>query len=122
VSVDALGGESFRGEVRFAALTGTNTSGVVTFPVQVALADAPGLKPGMNVSVRIVVANRQDAVQVPLELVTQDGDEATVMVLDASGQPVARQVKLGLANNKVVEVVKGLRAGERVVPEEAGGE
>lgn len=121
VSVDALGGESFRGAVLFAALTGTNTSGVVTFPVQVGLTDAPDLKPGMNVSVRIVVANLQDVVRVPLELVTQDGDEATVMILDASGQPMARQVKLGLANNKVVEVVKGLRAGERVVLEEPGG-
>ena len=121
VSVDALGGESFPGEVLFAALTGTNTGGVVTFPVQVGLTDAPGLKPGMNVSVRIIVANRQNVVQVPLEFVTQDGGEATVMVLDASGQPVARQVKLGLANNKYVEIVKGLRAGERVVLEEPGG-
>ncbi|MBM2821289.1 MAG: hypothetical protein HW413_35 [Thermoleophilia bacterium] len=121
VSVDALGGESFPGEVLFAALTGTNAGGVVTFPVQVGLTNAPGLKPGMNVSVRIIVANRQNVVQVPLEFVTQDGGEATVMVLDASGQPVARQVKLGLANNKFVEIVKGLRAGERVVLEEPSG-
>ena len=121
VSVDALGGEPFRGEVLFAALTGTNTSGVVTFPVQVGLTDAPGLKPGMNVSVRIVVANRRNVVQLPLEAVTQEGGEATVTVLDRSGQPVSRTVKLGLANNKNVEIVKGLRAGERVVLEEPGG-
>jgi len=121
VSVDALGGESFTGKVRFAALAGTNATGVVTFPVQVALSDAHGLKPGMNVSVRIIVAQRRDVVQVPLEVVTQDGDEATVLVLDASGQPVSRTVKLGLANNKSVEIVKGLRPGERVVPPDASG-
>lgn len=120
VSVDALGGEPFKGKVRFTALAGTNTSGVVTFPVQVGLTDDPGLKPGMNVSVRIIVAKRRDVVQVPLDFVTQDGDEATVLVLDAAGQPVARQVKLGLANNKSVEIVKGLRPGERVVLEEPG--
>ncbi|MGI8478833.1 MAG: efflux RND transporter periplasmic adaptor subunit [Gaiellaceae bacterium] len=121
VSVDALGGELFRGEVLFAALAGTNTSGVVTFPVQVGLTDAPRLKPGMNVSVRIVVANRRNVLQLPLEAVTQEGDEATVTVLDRSDQPASRTVKLGLANNKNVEIVKGLRAGDRVVLEEPGG-
>lgn len=121
VSVDALGGQSFRGDVLFAALAGTNTSGVVTFPVQVGLADAPGLKPGMNVSVRIVVANRRNVLQLPLEAVTQEGGEATVTVLRRSDQPISRTVKLGLANNKSVEIVKGLRAGERVVLEESGG-
>lgn len=121
VSVDALGGEAFQGKVRFAALAGTNTSGVVTFPVQVGLTDAHGLKPGMNVSVRIIVAKRRDVVQVALEVVTQDGDEATVLVLDPSDQPVARRVKLGLANNKNVEIVKGLRPGESVVPPDASG-
>lgn len=121
VSVDALGGESFRGEVRFAALAGTNTSGVVTFPVQVAIADAHGLKPGMNVSVRIVVATRQNVVQLPLEAITQEGGDATVTVLDQSGQPVSRTVKLGLANNKNVEIVRGLRAGQQVVLQGSGG-
>ena len=121
VSVDALGGESFPGEVLFAALAGTNTSGVVTFPVQVGLSNAPGLKPGMNVSIRIVVAKRRNVVQVPLEAVTQEGDDATVTVLDQSGQPVSRTVKLGLANNKSVEIVKGLRAGQQVVLEGSGG-
>jgi RND family efflux transporter MFP subunit len=121
VSVDALGGEAFPGKVRFAALVGTNASGLVTFPVQVGLRNAHGLKPGMSVSVRIVVAKHRDVVQVPLELVTQGGDEATVSVLDASGQPVTRQVKLGLANNKSVEILKGLRPGERVVAPDASG-
>jgi HlyD family secretion protein len=122
ISVDALGGRSFRGEVGFAALTGTNTSGVVTFPVRVSIADAKGLKPGMNVSVRIVVATRRNVLQLPLEAVTQNGgNAATVTVLDASGQPVPRRVKLGLANNKNVEIVRGLRAGQKVVLGGASG-
>lgn len=121
VSVDALGGKSFRARVLFAALTGTNTSGVVTFPVQVGLSHAQGLKPGMNVNVRIAVANRRDVVRVPLDAVTLEGGEATVSVLDRSGQLVSRTVQLGLANNKNVEIVKGLRAGERVVLEGSGG-
>jgi HlyD family secretion protein len=120
VKVDALGGKSFPGTVLFAAPTGTDTGGVVTFPVRVGLARTGGLRPGMNVSVRITVARRSDVVQVPLEAVSQEDGESTVEILDDAGEPTSREVTLGLANNKNVEVVKGLRAGERVVlPEQA---
>ena len=115
VSVDALGGESFSGKVRFAALTGTNTGGVVTYPVRVRIAHADGLRPGMNVSVRIIVAKRLGVLQLPLEAVSRDEeDRATVTVIDAAGETSLRKVTLGLASNDNVEIVKGLRAGERV--------
>ncbi len=75
----------------------------------------------MNVSVRIVVGKRHNVVQLPLEAVTQEAGEATVMVLGTSGKPVSRVVELGLANNKNVEIVKGLRAGQEVVLEGSSG-
>ncbi len=116
VSVDALGGKKFPGKVLFAALTGVDSGGVVTFPVLVSLAKTTGLKPGMNVSVRIIVATRHNVVEVPLEAVSRDGDEPpTVTVLNPAGEELSRKVQLGLSNNKSVEIVKGLRAGERVV-------
>jgi RND family efflux transporter MFP subunit len=115
VKVDALGSKSFRGKVRFAALTGTDNGGVVTFPVQVGVSRARGLKPGMNASVRIIVAERLNVVHVPLEAVTRDEDDrTTVDVVNAAGKVTTRRVRLGLANNKDVEIVGGLRAGERV--------
>jgi multidrug resistance efflux pump len=126
VRVDALGGEPFPGKVLFAALTGSDTGGVVTFPVRVSLASAAGLRPGMNVSVRIIVAQRRDVVQVPLEAVSRDEeDRPFATVTDESGETATRRLVLGLANNKSVEVVKGLKAGEQVelaeAPEEGGG-
>jgi len=116
VSVDALGGKSFRGKVLFAALTGTSTGGVVTFPVKVGIPQANGLRPGMNVSVRIIVARRHAVVRVPLGAVSRDEeDKAFVTVVDAKGTTSARLVTLGLTGNESVEIVRGLRAGERVV-------
>jgi RND family efflux transporter MFP subunit len=123
VSVDALGGKAFRGKVLFAALSGTGSGGVVTFPVRVGLAGARALRPGMNVSVRIIVALRRDVVQVPLEAVSRGEDERQVVtVLDDAGRTSPRRVTLGLANNKSVEIVKGLRPGERVVLTDSQGE
>jgi multidrug efflux pump subunit AcrA (membrane-fusion protein) len=122
VKVDALGGKAFDGRVEFAALAGSDSGGVVTFPVEVSLAHSAGVKPGMNVSVRIIVAERRNVVTVPLEAVSRDGDDrAFVSVPSASGTPVRRRVTLGLANNKSVEIAHGLRAGEHVVVAESGG-
>jgi RND family efflux transporter MFP subunit len=121
--VDALGGKPFPAKVLFAALTGSDNGGVVTFPVRVSLGHAAALRPGMNVSVRIIVAERRKVVRVPLEALSRDDeDRPTVEVIDASGETSTRSVALGLANNDSVEIVKGLKAGERVVlPESQGG-
>jgi RND family efflux transporter MFP subunit len=121
VSVDALGGKAFPGRVVFTAVAGTDKDGVVTFPVTVSLKGVHGPRPGMNVSVRIIVAQRHDVVEVPLDAVSRDEDGATVAVVGADGKSSTRVVKLGLANNKSVEIVRGLRAGERVAIEAASG-
>jgi RND family efflux transporter MFP subunit len=122
VSVDALGGKRFRGKVLFEALTGVDTGGVVTFPVRVTLRHVAGVKPGMNVSVRIIVAQRPNVVRVPLDAVSQGaGQGATVTVVNAAGKTTVRNVTLGLASNKNVEVKHGLKAGERVVLAGGGG-
>jgi HlyD family secretion protein len=118
VSVDALGGEAFPGVVRYAALTGTDKDGVVTFPVIVSMKGVQGPRPGMNVSVRIIVARTR----------TSSGSDRRRLAgrrgqRDRRGDRLGRQgstrkVKLGLANNKGVEVVSGLHAGERVAVED----
>jgi multidrug efflux pump subunit AcrA (membrane-fusion protein) len=122
VSVDALGGKTFDGRVEFTALAGADSGGVVTFPVEVSLAHSAGLKPGMNVSVRIIVAERRNVVALPLEAVSRDeNDRAFVRVPGPSGNTVQHRVTLGLANNKNVQIVSGLRAGEDVVVAASGG-
>jgi HlyD family secretion protein len=115
VSVDALGGKTFQGKVAFVALTGTDTAGIVTFPVRVTLPHYAPLKPGMNVSVRIVVAQAEDALLVPLDAVTRDGEDATVTVVEDSGAETERPVELGLTNNESAQIVKGLKEGENVL-------
>jgi HlyD family secretion protein len=99
--------------VLFAALAGSDSGGgVVTFPVEVGLDRVAGVKPGMYVSVRIIVAERRHVLEVPLEAVSKDdADRSVVTVINAAGRPSIRSVKLGLSNNKNVEIVQGLRLG-----------
>ena len=115
VSVDALGGKRYPGRVVFEAISGVDNGGVVSFPVRVALSRAPGVRIGMNVSAQIIVARRRDVVTVPLEAVSSEGQgRAVVTVVDKAGRTSSRVVVLGLANNKDVEITRGLRAGELV--------
>lgn len=118
VSVDALGGKHLPGTVEFTAFTGVDNGGVVTFPVRVAMRAAAGVRPGMNVSVKIVTQERRHVVTVPLEAVQHNGGRPIVTVVGRNGKTATRVVRLGLADNKTIEIKSGLRSGERV---EIGG-
>jgi len=115
ISADALGGRPYSGRVLDVALSGGDIGGVVTFPVIATLKDAEDLRPGMSVSVRIVVASVQDAVRLPLDAIEdREGRVATIMVRTTSGNLTEREVELGLVGAAYAEVRSGLRAGERV--------
>ena len=115
VTVDALGGEALAGGVTFAAPTGNDSGGVVTFRVHVALNRAAGLKPGMTANVRIIVAQRKQVIRVPLDAVTEDSKgDSVVTIVEQGGKHTTRKVELGLANDTDVEIVTGLREGEQI--------
>jgi RND family efflux transporter MFP subunit len=116
ISADALGGEPYVGDVADVALSGGNRGGVVTFPVIVSIDDSEGLRPGMSVSVRVVVARHSNVVRVPLDAIEdREGKEATLSVRTGSGETKERTVTLGLIGARFAEVRDGLRAGEKVV-------
>jgi RND family efflux transporter MFP subunit len=122
VAVDALGGKAYPGKVGIIAASASSTGGVVSFPVQVTLKRSKGLRPGLNVSVRVIVAQRKGVVRLPLDAVSNDAkDEPIVRIVDASGAEKTQHVTLGLANNKLVEIVKGLKPGTRVLLGEPQG-
>ena len=55
------------------------------------------------------------ALSVPLAAVVRRAELTGVYVLDAAGQPLLRQVRLGRTEGSTVEVLSGLMPGERVV-------
>jgi multidrug efflux pump subunit AcrA (membrane-fusion protein) len=117
ITVDALGGREFGGHVLDVALSGNENGGVVNFPVTIALGPKSHgrLRPGMSVRARIVVMSRDRVVRIPLAAVSDRGNHPSVLVRGRSGAFTKRSVKLGLAGTEVVEVLSGLRTGERVL-------
>jgi HlyD family secretion protein len=78
----------------------------------------PMLSQDMTVSVDIEVARRPGALVLPADALRDAGSPdamtATVLAFD-NGRAASRSVRLGLRSGGWVEVLDGLRAGERVI-------
>ncbi len=95
------------------------------FKVEIEFEDSEApewLVAGMTCESKIVIYENEEAVIIPQDLVnTDEDDEKTkyVMLVDPDDdKPVRRKVKLGRKKDKVVEVLKGLEAGDQIVKED----
>ena len=149
-TVDAFPLETFHGrvvQVRNAPITVQN---VVTYDTVIGVSNPElKLKPGMTANVSIIVAHKDDVLQIknaalryrppdatPVEIrktVTsrggrpaagrggggQQGAQRTVYVLPSgANRPEPRQIRTGISDGIVTEVVEGLKEGDRVVTAE----
>jgi RND family efflux transporter MFP subunit len=73
------------------------------------------LIPGMYAETQLSLRERKDALTIPLQAVTRNGDDATVLAVNSQSIIEERQVKLGLEDSARVEVLSGLTDGDRVV-------
>ncbi len=73
------------------------------------------LKPGMTADVKIIVAHKSNTLFVPAEAVFRIKEKGSVTVIKPDGKTEERKVKIGLSNSSHIEIVEGLREGEKVV-------
>lgn len=137
---------TFQGELLKVEPQAVTEQNVVVFPVLIVL-ENPGtlLRPGMNVSVEIRVADYPDALTIPATAVLQvpqvreaarivsadlsawvdtpgaspdsmaEGDESAVFVQEGTGRVVPRLVRVAPGDGTRVRVLRGLEPGETVV-------
>lgn len=73
------------------------------------------LMPGMYTETALTLNANPNALQVPLEAVAQNGNDATVLALNPQNVIEERHVRLGIQGKAAVEVVSGLSDQDRVV-------
>ena len=78
--------------------------------------DEPGeeLRTGMSCQNEIIVERYEDAVYVPVQAIVRSGTQ-TLAYVEESGEFVPRPVTIGLDNNRMVAIVKGIEEGETVL-------
>ena len=112
-TVEAYPGRDFDGHVERIAPKATIVSGVVNYEVMIGMdSPASALKPDMTANISIRTAERQTLV-IPAAAIQRDGDERFVFV-DDHGVVAKRAISTGTRDGSVVEVKKGLAAGDRV--------
>jgi multidrug efflux pump subunit AcrA (membrane-fusion protein) len=93
----------------------TQSSGVATFPVTIAITGTPpGLFAGATAQVSIVVLQRSDVLTVPTSAVHTVGSRSIVNVLE-NGKQVPHVVTTGATDAARTEITSGLSAGDQVI-------
>jgi HlyD family secretion protein len=119
IKVQSFRDRTFAGKVTKIAPLGVEKDNVTTFEVQISI-DNPGgeLKALMTANAEIVLEEHKHVLTVPEQAVLYDKDRhASVWVPDAHGKDGHRVVpiKIGLANGSKIEVLSGLRSGDKVI-------
>jgi RND family efflux transporter MFP subunit len=73
------------------------------------------LLPGMYTETQLTLRGKNNALTIPQEGVTRNGDDATVLAVSPQNTIEERHVRLGLEDDKHVEVLSGLTDGDRIV-------
>jgi RND family efflux transporter MFP subunit len=107
-------GEHFTGKVtRFTDSLDTSTR---TMQVEI---DVPNLnyhlQPGMYADVQLSANSRPNAPTVPIDAIRRSENKTSVLVVDPQNRVHARDVEVGAESSNYVEIVSGLREGERVI-------
>lgn len=120
ISSKALGDTVVKGKVsKIAPIAKTIASnlGVNQKRVQITI-DLPGgyglLKPGYNVDIKIVTAQKKDVIAVPDSAVFDYKGNSCVFVI-ANDKTAIRQVRKGLEGDKLIEITEGLNEGDIIL-------
>lgn len=131
VVFDAIPGFTVTGDVVEIDSVGAVSQGVVSYGVKITLdTEDDRVKPGMSVSVSIIIDAKQNALFVPNSAVKQQGGMSYVEIADGDipissgstasgvvlvGAPRSQMVETGLSNDTEIEIISGLNEGNNVV-------
>jgi HlyD family secretion protein len=116
ITIDAYPEEVFQGQVRLIAPEAVVDQNVTSFQVRVAIkTGAEKLRSGMNVSeVTFLGNNIKDALLIPQELIVTQKGKTGVWLLGEKNKPQFRLVTIGANIDNQIQVLDGLKAGDRV--------
>lgn len=113
-------GEHFTGNVtRF-----TDSLDPSTRTMQVEI-DVPNpnyhLQPGMYADVQLSANSRPNTLTIPIEALRQGDNETSVLVVGTQNRVEVRNVQIGVESSNNIEILSGLKEGERVIVGNLGG-
>jgi HlyD family secretion protein len=119
IKVESFRDRIFNGKVTKIAPLGVEKDNVTTFEVRVSI-DNPGgeLKANMTANAEILLDEHKGVLTVPENAVMYDPQKNATIEIPDKGQKEGKrkiQVKVGLSNGSVTEILSGLKEGDLVV-------
>jgi membrane fusion protein (multidrug efflux system) len=116
ITVAAYPGRKFRGKVFF--VSPYIDPGTRTALVKAEIANPKHeLKPGMFANLDLSLTLREQALVIPESAIVPSGERVSVFVIDDQQTAQVRPVKVGVRLENAVEILEGLKAGEKVIAE-----
>ncbi len=117
ITLDSFPTEPIEGVVFQILHEGINVSNVITYPVKIEPKNVPPFFRSQMTANISLISNKKDAVVlVPATAVSVSaGGEKHVMVPGPEGKPVRQAVRTGLENDESIEIVSGLKEGDKVL-------
>ena len=113
-TVDGLPGREFFGRVVDISPQARRDERSYTARVEIDNPDA-SIKAGMFARVRIVLSEKHDTIVVPRDALAERDRVRQAYVVNKNNAVEIRKVKTGVSNGRRIEVISGLKAGEKVV-------
>ncbi len=125
LTFDALPELTLTGEVSEIDTVGTVSQGVVSYAVKITLdTQNEQVKPGMSVSVAIIIEAKQDvlvvpnsAVKSPTNTLVGDKSQGNSYYVEMLDQKTTKRqsVEIGISDNTNTEIISGLQEGDKVI-------
>lgn len=117
IEIDAIPDRTFAAVVEKIAYTVSNTASGSVFPVELRFIEPVSIEQqrvGMSGEARLIAAEREGVLSVPVEAITSREGKNYVQVL-VENEPQDREVELGIETDDHVEITSGLSDQDRVV-------
>lgn len=113
LKVETYPGREFSGVIKMISPTVDANTGTVKVTLE--LRNPGSLRPGMFGTAYIATQTNPNAVVVPRRSILRERDQSYVFVINPDSTVSRREVTTGFAEEDVVEIVRGVEAGETIV-------
>ena len=116
ITLDAYPDVKLEGAVDHVAYESEIVNNVTIYNVDILPKDIPDmLRSGMSVTVEVIEKKAENVITIPLSAIHYDGERQFVLVKDRRGKIEERDIKIGLNNDQIAEIVSGLNIEDNVI-------
>lgn len=114
IFINTLGDKAYTGIIE--SISPAPGAASLTYPTTITIANESGeLKAGMFAEVEIKSQAKQEVLLVPSDAPYIKGGTTWIITIDENNMPIFNEVLIGLDNGEYTEVLKGVKAGEKVI-------